>query len=96
MLLIECPWCGPREETEYSYGGEAHLVRPADPDTASDEEWADYLFMRKNPSGRHLEQWSHSAGCRRWFNVERDTNTFEILSVYRAGEPQPEASGDST
>ena len=44
MLLIECPWCGPRAETEFSYGGEAGIVRPADPDTLSDAEWADYLF----------------------------------------------------
>jgi sarcosine oxidase subunit delta len=31
MLLIECPWCGPRDEIEFSYGGEAHRVRPGDP-----------------------------------------------------------------
>ena len=32
MLLIECPWCGPRQETEFFCGGEAHLSRPADVD----------------------------------------------------------------
>jgi heterotetrameric sarcosine oxidase delta subunit len=90
MLLIQCPWCGPREESEYSYGGEAHILRPENPEAVSDEEWADYLFMRQNPSGRHPEQWSHSAGCRRWFNVQRDTNTFQILAVYRPGDPPPE------
>ena len=31
MQLIECPWCGPREETEFHYGGEAHVAYPADP-----------------------------------------------------------------
>jgi len=36
MLLIECPWCGPREETEFSCGGEAHIVRPPSPDTLAD------------------------------------------------------------
>jgi hypothetical protein len=25
MLLIECPWCGERAETEFSYGGEAGI-----------------------------------------------------------------------
>ena len=89
MLLIPCPWCGPREESEFSYGGEAHIDLPRDTYALSDEEWADYLFMRKNPSGRHLEQWSHSSGCRRWFNVERDTVTYKIASVYKAGEPPP-------
>ena len=28
MQLIECPWCGPREETEFHYGGEAHVAYP--------------------------------------------------------------------
>jgi len=27
VLLIECPWCGPRAETEFSYGGEAGIER---------------------------------------------------------------------
>ena len=89
MLFIECPWCGPREETEFTYGGEAHIVRPRDPASLSDVEWADYLFMRKNRCGRHLEQWLHSAGCRRWFNAERDTVTYKILSVYKVGEQAP-------
>ncbi|MEE9247169.1 MAG: sarcosine oxidase subunit delta [Dehalococcoidia bacterium] len=89
MLLISCPWCGPREESEFSYGGEAHIVRPKDPDALSDLEWADYLFMRKNPSGRYLERWLHAAGCRRWFNAERDTVSYSIKSVYKIGDPAP-------
>ena len=89
MLLIECPYCGPRAEIEFSCGGEAHIQRPARPDELTDAQWADYLFMRKNPRGRHLEQWFHGAGCRRWFNVERDTVTYRIASVYRMGETAP-------
>ncbi|MCB1758007.1 MAG: sarcosine oxidase subunit delta [Gammaproteobacteria bacterium] len=89
MLLIECPWCGPRAEPEFSYGGEAHITRPENPDALSDSEWADYLFMRSNPRGAHLEQWHHSAGCRRWFNVERDTVSYKIIRVYKPGEPRP-------
>ena len=89
MFLIHCPWCGPREENEFSYGGEAHIIRPEDPDARSDAEWADYLFVRKNTRGRYLEQWAHSAGCRRWFNVERDTVTNKIFSFSKVGEPRP-------
>jgi heterotetrameric sarcosine oxidase delta subunit len=85
MLLIPCPWCGPRDEIEFRYGGEAHIARPKDPDAVSDAEWADYLFMRTNAKGPHRERWVHSLGCRRWFNVERDTVTHEILSVYAVG-----------
>ncbi len=86
MLLISCPWCGPRAEIEFSYGGEAHLVRPKMPDSVTDEQWADYLFMRTNNRGVHCEMWNHSAGCRRWFNLQRDTVSYNILSVYKMGE----------
>ena len=40
MLLIPCPWCGPREASEFSYGGEADIARPRDPDTLSDADCA--------------------------------------------------------
>ena len=90
MLLISCPWCGPRDEVEFHCGGEAHIVRPKDPDALSDAEWADYLFMRSNPKGVHRERWVHTQGCRRWFNVLRHTVTHQILAIYRIGEPPPE------
>ena len=91
MLLIECPYCGPRDEHEFTCGGEAHIVRPKHPEKLSDEEWADYLFMRTNPKGAHRERWCHAHGCRRWFNVERDTFTHKITAVYRMGEKPPGA-----
>ncbi len=78
MMLITCPWCGPRDETEFHYGGEANLAHPAEPFALTDAEWADYVFTRANPKGAFAERWSHSAGCRRWFDVVRDTVTHEI------------------
>jgi heterotetrameric sarcosine oxidase delta subunit len=45
--------------------------------------------MRKNPKGTQYERWNHARGCRRWFNVARDTVTHRILKVYKMGEPQP-------
>jgi sarcosine oxidase subunit alpha len=90
MLLIPCPWCGPRDEAEFHYGGQAHVPYPENPASLTDEEWARYLFFRANPKGPFAERWSHSAGCRRWFNAVRDTSTNEILAVYRAGEQRPE------
>jgi sarcosine oxidase, subunit delta len=89
MLLISCPWCGPRDEVEFHCGGEAHIARPKDPDALSDAEWADYLFMRSNPKGVHRERWVHTQGCRRWFNVLRHTVSHQILAVYRIGEAPP-------
>ncbi|KAA5607449.1 sarcosine oxidase subunit delta [Roseospira marina] len=95
MLLIECPWCGPREETEFHYGGQAHVARPADPAALSDEAWGTYVFLRDNPKGEFAERWCHAAGCRRWFNVLRDTVSHRMLAVYRMGEPRPAVSGES-
>ncbi|MCH5675208.1 sarcosine oxidase subunit delta family protein [Streptomyces gilvus] len=93
MLLIPCPWCGPRDEAEFHYGGQAHVPYPENPASLTDEEWARYLFFRANPKGPFAERWSHAAGCRRWFNAVRDTSTNEILAVYRAGEERPETVG---
>ena len=28
MMLIACPNCGPRDETEFHYGGQAHVAYP--------------------------------------------------------------------
>jgi heterotetrameric sarcosine oxidase delta subunit len=93
MLLIECPYCGPRDEIEFRYGGQAGIATPADPDALDDAAWADYLFMRDNPKGPFAERWCHTAGCRRWFNAVRDTLTNEILVIYRTGEPRPSVPG---
>ena len=87
MLLIRCPWCGPRDETEFHYGGAAHVAYPSDPAALSDEEWGRYLFVRENPKGPFAERWCHTAGCRLWFNAVRDSLTNEVLRVYRIGEP---------
>ena len=89
MLLIPCPYCGPRAETEFSYGGQAHIARPQDPDKIDDEAWAGYVFLRDNTKGVFLERWAHVHGCRRWFNVARNTVTYEILAVYETGAPPP-------
>ena len=90
MLLIQCPWCGPREEIEFRCGGEGHIARPADASTQSDAAYAQYLFMRRNPKGWHYERWNHAAGCRRWFNALRHTVTHEIAATYKPGEKKPE------
>lgn len=96
MLLIDCPYCGPRDEIEFRYGGEAHIARPPAPDAIDDAAWADYVFIRDNPKGVTAERWVHVHGCRRWFNVLRDTVSHRILRVYRAGEPRPDSAGPAS
>jgi sarcosine oxidase subunit delta len=91
MLLIECPYCGVRAETEFAYGGEGGIARPLQTETLSDEQWGDYLFMRKNPKGLHHEQWRHASGCGRWFNALRDPVCYRFEAVWKIGEPAPAA-----
>jgi heterotetrameric sarcosine oxidase delta subunit len=86
MLRIECPFCGVRDQVEFHFGGEASVVRPPVPQSASDAEWADYLFYRDNIKGLHRERWVHSFGCRQWFIVERDTLTHDIRGSRRLDE----------
>ena len=95
MFVIPCPYCGPRDEHEFSYAHEAHIVRPTNGEQMSDTEWAQYVFMRKNPKGVHYERWMHAKGCRRYFNVARDTVTHEIYKVYEMGQPAPDVKKES-
>ncbi len=93
MLRINCPWCGLRNEDEFSYGGDATVVRPAD--DASQDDWYDYVYTRDNPAGRHSEYWHHVGGCRAWLRVERDTLTHEIFSVEPASPNLPAPGGEA-
>ncbi len=90
MFTIDCPWCGKRDQSEFSAHGEAYIARPAQPDQMSDEEWGDYVFFRKNPKGVHYERWVHSHGCRRWLVVVRDTATDRIHAACKPRESPPE------
>lgn len=96
MLNIFCPHCGEyREEEEFHAKGEAHIKRPENPDQCSDEEWGDYLYFRKNPRGIHHEMWVHALGCRKFFNVTRDTVTYDIKETYKIGEQPSVTAGDT-
>jgi sarcosine oxidase, subunit delta len=92
VLLIQCPYCGERPELEFSYGGQAHIARPAQPDAVSDEEWTAYLYMRSNVKGLRAERWRHVRGCGRFFNALRDTTTDQFAGTYRVGESAPEST----
>ncbi|MEM1079391.1 MAG: sarcosine oxidase subunit delta [Pseudomonadota bacterium] len=85
MIRINCPVCGPRSETEFTYGGDASIRRPAMDETAM-APWLDYVFHRDNPRGPHKEYWHHVQGCRQWLVVERSTLTHEVGSCTLARE----------
>jgi sarcosine oxidase subunit delta len=90
MLLIACPYCGPRPEIEFRNGGEAHIARPERPADLDDAAWAEFLYHRTNPKGLHAERWRHIHGCARFFNSLRDTVSDKIIATYKMGEPRPE------
>ena len=79
MLRINCPHCGEREHTEFTYGEDANRSLP-DTD-ASLETWSKYVYQRENVAGEHMEYWHHALGCRTWLKVQRSTLTHEISWV---------------
>jgi sarcosine oxidase subunit delta len=79
QMRLTCPFCGPRGIEEFSYFGDANLQRPtAD---ATPDEWVTYVYLRENPAGLHSELWYHTAACRQFLKVERDTSNHTILST---------------
>ncbi len=80
-MRIHCPYCGERGVDEFSYLGDASVVRPdpAAPDAA--EAFYAYAYERRNVAGPMQELWYHAAGCHAWLVVSRDTRTHEISEV---------------
>ena len=91
MIRINCPFCGERDHSEFTYSGDASKARPAHGSTDM-EGWLDYVYLRANPKGVHTEFWHHVHGCRQWLVVERDTTTHEVFNVAFA---KPLKSGGS-
>ncbi|MEM7506064.1 MAG: sarcosine oxidase subunit delta [Pseudomonadota bacterium] len=89
MLRIPCPFCGPRDHTEFSYIGDASVQMPEL--DASQQEWFEAIFLRENPRGPLREMWHHVQGCRSFLVVERDTLTHEIESAQLAHPGMQEA-----
>jgi heterotetrameric sarcosine oxidase delta subunit len=86
MILLPCPWCGPRDAGEFHHVGEA-IARP-DPRMAEPAQWREYLYIRSNELGWTTETWYHRAGCRKYIRVERHTETNEIRASRPSGQAQ--------
>ena len=82
MIRIHCPFCGERDHSEFTYGGDASVKYPAL--DAPADEWHQAVFARDNIRGVQLETWQHLHGCRMWLRVERDTLSHEIHAVHPA------------
>jgi len=96
VILIPCPYCGPRNSNEFAYSHE-RTPRPS-PATTSQAEWRAYLYDKRNPAGWTSETWYHRAGCRKFLRVERHTVSNEIRGCEPAaplGTVPPEPPGDA-
>ena len=85
MMLIPCPHCGPRAQSEFIYERTVDSVVPLDAPT---DEAMTTLFTRNNPRGVDDEIWRHTYGCRAWMVVTRHRVTNEISECLAIG---PEA-----
>lgn len=79
-MIITCPYCGPRDLSEFAYQGDGNRTRP-DSASADQTEWNSYVYDRLNVAGDHNEIWQHSGGCRAHLRVTRNTLTHKISSV---------------
>jgi heterotetrameric sarcosine oxidase delta subunit len=75
---IDCPRCGLRPYTEFTFGGELRDVRSADPDGDFER-----VYLPSNAAGPQAERWFHAFGCRRWLTITRDTVTNRVDGVDR-------------
>jgi heterotetrameric sarcosine oxidase delta subunit len=89
-FILICPHCGPREVTDFGYGGEV-TARPRT--RPSRRELNTYNYFRRNVAGVQREWWYHRSGCRAWFLAERDTRTNEVFWVGLPGEAATAEAG---
>lgn len=78
MQLFTCPFCGPRIESEFHFGGDAGNTRPEG--EVESAAWANYLYFKNNDRGAAREIWMHLP-CREVFVMERDTLTHDVIGV---------------
>lgn len=81
-MRLTCPHCGPRDQAEFTYLGDASVRRPSD--TGDADAVFEYVYLRDNPPGEHQEYWYHGHGCRAWLVVRRHVTTHAILDVRSA------------
>lgn len=86
MQIFTCPFCGPREESEFHFGGEAGNARPDGTDVPA-RRWAEYLYMRANSKGPVREIWAHMT-CGEFFVMERDSVTHKVSATHALGDTE--------
>lgn len=78
MLLIPCPHCGERDESEFDYGGRA-LDLPSL--AAATDAWHAALHLGNDAQDCANEYWYHFAGCERWIRLRRNLVSHEFIGA---------------
>jgi sarcosine oxidase, subunit delta len=87
VQIFPCPFCGPRDESEFHYVGEPK-ARPEPAGAVSDAAWAEYLWFNANPKGEAREIWLHLT-CMEMFAMTRDTTTNAVVGSEALTRPAP-------
>jgi len=76
MLLIPCPHCGERDESEFDYGGRALALPALD---ASGDEWHQALHLGNDSEDCVDEYWYHAGGCECWIRLRRSLSNHAFV-----------------
>ena len=79
-FLLTCPNCGPRDVSEFRYGGQVLVSRLQTAPPSEGQERSE--ATGSNLPGLQRERWYHRFGCRCWIIAERNVRTNDVL---RAG-----------
>lgn len=83
MKILCCPLNGPRNISEFVYGGQVKTM--PDPQSATDREWAQYVFYEESHIGVVREWWMHAPSSY-WFIVERHNQMDEVIRTFDPAE----------
>ena len=78
MLLIPCPHCGTRDESEFDYGGRAIEFPGLDAATSA---WHEALHLGNDSADYADEYWYHGAGCERWIQLRRNLLSHDFIAL---------------
>ena len=87
MQIFPCPFCGPRDETEFHYVGEPK-ARPEPARPVSDDAWAELPLFQRQPQRRGREIWLH-LDLHGILRMTRDTATNAVLGSEAFARPGP-------
>lgn len=67
MLLIPCPYCGPRAQIEFSYGGDASVERPQWESQAGSETRPGPIVSTSEPASEPAQR-ADAESMRQWLD----------------------------